>query len=150
MNLSGLFNKDWAEEIAEVSTRPEFQTSEIEIVDPSLIETEWDFETGDEIVTGDGVIYAGRARVIGISGGNNQNGAQYNPTTLIGVRVQIPREGTTSLEVRKGMTARVTSAPRQPRLMDYVFTAVSDFQGSSSAARTFEFFVDGDSVHGDS
>ena len=141
------FSADWAQEIADVSTRPEFQTARVEIVDPSQVETEYDYETGEIITVGDGVIYSGRARVIGINRPTNIVSGQMNTTSLSGVRVQVPREGTTDLAVTKGMVLYVREAPRQPRLKDYVFTAVGDFQGSSSAARTFEFSVDQDSVN---
>lgn len=140
------FSADWAQQIADISTRPEFQTATVRIVDASQIETDYDYDTGEIITVGDGVIYEGRARVIGITKPNNVSSGQMNVTALSGVRVQIPREGTTDLAVTKGMFLYVTSAPRQPRLTDYVFTAVGDFQGSSSAARTFEFAVDQDSV----
>lgn len=146
MGVRGFFNKDWAEEIAKISTRPEFQTAEITIRDPRLDETTIDYDTGEMIVTPGPPVYEGRARVIGLGRPSTQDGGQMNLSSVVGVRVQVPREGTTDLVVRKGMILSVTSAPRQPRLMDYVFTAVGDFQGSSSAARTFEFAVDQDSV----
>lgn len=142
-----LFTSDWADEISELSTLPEFQTAEVEIIDPSLVESEYDIETGETITVGDGVIYSGRARVISSSRGSDAQGSgQFNPTALESVRVQLPREGTTDLAIRKGCFLKVTAAPRQPRLTDYVFTALNDFQGASSAARTIDFVVDMDSV----
>lgn len=146
MGVRGFFNKDWAEAIAEISTRPEFQTAEITIRDPKLDTTDIDYDTGAVVVTPGAPIYEGRARVTGLGRPNTQDGGQMNLSSITGVRVQVPREGTTDLAVRKGMILTVTSAPRQPRLTDYVFTAVGDFQGASSAARTFEFAVDQDSV----
>lgn len=149
------FTSDWAQEIAEVSTLPQFQTATVRLEDPSRVTVDYDTETGEYTTVGDPVVYRGRARVIGINRGQFQsNEGQANPTTLTGVRVQLPRlddEGnlTPELRVRKGFILYVESAPRQPVLTEYVFTAVSDFQGSSSAARTLEFSLDGDSVHGD-
>lgn len=164
------FNRDWPEIIAEVSTRPEFQTANVTITDPSLVETagEYDIETGTypEVIN-PGIVYVGRARIIGIAGDQSVNGdVAGNATNIVAVRVQLPREdsmegayglgdygegvygtgeGVTffvpGIRVRTGCVLMVNSAPRQPVLTEYVFTAISDFQGSSSAARTLEFAV---------
>jgi len=149
------FTSDWAQEIAEISTLPQFQTATVRLEDPSLVTTEYDVETGEYVTTGDPVLYEGRARVIGINRGAFQsNEGQANPTTITAVRVQLPREyerngvtiPTGSIRVQKGCILYVTSAPRQPVLVNNVFTATSDFQGATSAARTLEFALDGDST----
>ena len=141
------FSPDWAQEIADVSTLPAFQTAKVRLEDPDLVTTDYDVETGKSTQVGDPVIYEGRARVIGVTrGAFSSNEGQQNPTTITSVRVQFPREGTTDLRVKKGCILYVTEAPRQPVLTEYVFTASSDFQGASSASRTVEFALDIDSV----
>lgn len=169
------FRVDWPDIVSEISTRPEFQTARVRIEDPALATEDYDIETGETTLTGDPVIYRGRARVIGIRASQSVNGeVSGNSTSLVAVRVQLPRTGTdelgygenefgedeygqtvedefltTSLRVVKGCVLYVESAPRQEVLETYVFTAVSDFQGSSSASRTFEFAVDLDATRGD-
>lgn len=147
------FSSDWAQEVADISTLPEFQTARVRIEDWSGVVTERDLETNElVIISGDPVIYEGRARVIGVNRGAFHSGeGQANATTLVAVRVQLPREDangnpTADLRVRKGAILYVTEAPRQPVLTEYVYTATTDFQGASSAARTLEFSVDLDSA----
>ena len=146
MGVLGAFSGgNWADAVADVSERPEFMTATVRIEDPSLAETEYDYENGTVTVKPGAPVYEGRARVIGMGRPGSGVEGQYNPTSITGVRVQVPRSGTTDIAVTKGMVLYVTSAPRQERLTEYVYTAVGDFQGSSSASRTFEFAVDQDS-----
>lgn len=145
MGVQGIFTRDWADTIADVSERPEFMTAEVRIEDPSSATTDYNYDTGQVETTPGAVLYSGRARVIGIGRPGTNGESQFNLTSIVGVRVQVPRDGMTGVKVKKGMVLYVTSAPRQPRLTEYVYTAVGDFQGSSSASRTFEFAVDQDS-----
>lgn len=158
---------DWAETISRVSTRPEFQNALIRIVDTSLIEYgEYDIETGTQDVTGDGVVYRGRARLIPVRWGTFTGGeSQANSATLSAVRIQIPRldntesedfggepfgeeefgaNSTLTLRVKRGCKVFVETCERNPVLEDLVFNITSDLQGSMSAARTFEAALDGD------
>ena len=138
----------WSEEIAQETEKPEYQTCEIQIVDPKLISEEYNYDTGEYESAGDGVIYSGRARLIAVRRGVNYEGTnQNNSKTISAIRIQIPsRELQQTL--RKGCTARVTSAPMNRTLEGCQLYLASDVHGSSAATRTFEFNMDGDSVNG--
>lgn len=137
---------DWPDEIAEVSTQPQFQRAIIRILDPALLtEDDYDIDTGVWTTDGDAVIYPvgdedGRARVIGVRWGVQSGGeSQANATTLSAIRVQIPQRAVG--RVKKGCKVFVESAPNLV-LESYIFTVTSDMQGSSAAARTFECALD--------
>lgn len=132
--------ENWADEVASVSTLPEFQRAVIRIEDRSLVTEDYDIETGEWTVVGDPVVYSGRARVIGVRWGVQSGGeSQANATTLSAIRVQIPQHAVG--RVKKGCKVYVESAPN-PVLQNYIFTVTSDMQGSSDAARTFECSLD--------
>lgn len=136
---------NWADEIAKVSTRPEYQQARIRIEDPSLVTKEYIFETGKWEITGDSVIYPvgdenGQARIIGVRWGVFTGGeSQANASTITAIRIQIPQHAVG--RVRKGFKVFVESAPN-PILSQYIFVVTSDMQGSSDAARTFEAALD--------
>lgn len=143
------FENDWAAEIAEESTKTEYQTVRVRIEDPSrLTKQEYDWETAEWDIAGDPVVYpllneTGQARVIGIRWGVFTGGeAQANAATLSAVRLQLPRFAIG--RVRKGFKVFVTSAPQNPTLENLIFTVTSDLQGGTSAARTIEMALDGD------
>lgn len=133
--------ENWADEIAEVSTQPEFQRAVIRIEDPSLLtQKSYDIETGEWTITGDPVVYDGQARVIGVRWGVQSGGeSQANATTISAIRVQIPQHAVG--RVKKGCKVIVKSAPNLV-LTSYIFTVTSDMQGSSDASRTFECALD--------
>lgn len=136
---------NWADEIAEVSELPEFQTAKIRIVDPNLITRDYDEETATWTITGDGVIYNDRARIIPVRWGVHSGGeSQANATTLSAMRVQIPRTLATDIRVNKGFRVFVEESPYNLSLVDRMFSVTSDLQGSSSASRTFECMADVD------
>lgn len=142
------FSTNWADEIAEVSTREEFQQARIRIEDPELLtKRDYNFDTGKWDIQGDPVIYpkgdeTGQARIIGVRWGVFSGGeSQANTTTLVSLRVQIPQHAVG--RVHRGCKVFIVSAPN-PVLTQYVFNVTSDFQGSSDAARTFECAVDMD------
>lgn len=137
---------NWADEIAKVSTQPQYQRAVIRIEDSSLLtQSEYDIETGEWAVEGDPVIYPvgdedGRARIIGVRWGVQSGGeSQANATTISAIRVQIPQHAVG--RVKKGCKVFVESAPNLV-LSSYIFTVTSDMQGSSPAARTFECSLD--------
>lgn len=131
----------WQDEVAAVSTLPEFQQAVIRIEDESLlVKGEYDIETGEQEITGDPVVYSGRARVIGVRWGVFSGGeAQANATTITAIRVQIPQHATG--RVKRGCKVFIESAPNDV-LTSFVFNVTSDMQGSSAAARTFECALD--------
>lgn len=138
---------DWADEIAEVSELPEFQTAVIRIVNPNLIEREYDEDTATWTITGEGVIYEGQARVIPVRWGVQSGGeSQANATTLGAMRVQIPRTVASDIRVNKGFKVFVDESPHNLSLVNRIFAVTSDLQGSSSASRTFECMADIDAA----
>ncbi len=139
--------ENWADEIAQESTKSEYQQAVIRIFDKSqaTLVTPYDIETGlGPIYTG-GDIYPigdedGRARIIGVRWGVQSGGeSQANATTISAIRVQIPQHAVG--RVKKGCTVFVESAPNLV-LSSYLFTVTSDMQGSSPASRTFECSLD--------
>lgn len=143
------FNEgSWANEVAEESTKPQYQQARVEIHDPSLQTRTYDVDTAKWTITGDSKVYPvgdedGRARLIGVRWGVFSGGeSQANATTLTAVRLQIPQHAVG--RVKRGMTVKVLSAPN-PVLKEYSIKITSDLQGSSDAARTFECAIDMDS-----
>lgn len=139
------FGASWAQTIADVSTRPEFQNATVRLEDPNLLVPtgEYDIETGTQEFTGDPVIYEGRARIIGVRWGVESGGeSQANAKTLKAVRIQFPYNAVE--RVRKSFNLYVTDGGRNPVLESYMFSSASDIQGSNSAARTIEFYTDSD------
>lgn len=132
---------NWADEIAEISTQPEFQSAQIRIGDPSILTSKtYDIETGKWTITGDPVVYEGQARIIGVRWGVQSGGeSQANATTISAIRVQIPQHAVG--RVKRGCKVFVESAPNLV-LSSYLFTVTSDMQGSSAASRTFECSLD--------
>lgn len=136
------FGANYADEIAAVSTLPEYQTAQIRIEDPSLVSSSYDVETGQWTTVGDPVVYEGQARIIGVRWGVTSEGeSQANRSTISSIRVQIPQHGTG--RVKRGCKVFVMSAPNTV-LTSYAFTVTSDMQGASAAARTFECALDMD------
>jgi hypothetical protein len=159
------FKDDWAAEIAEVSTLPEFQNATIRIEDESLLTYgEYNVEAGEQEVTGNAVVYQGQARLIGIRWGTFTGGeSQANSTTLSAIRIQVPNarlepgagddgygsggyDGGLTGRVKRGCKVFVEAAPKNPSLENRILVITSDFQGSSSAARTFEAAFGSDAV----
>lgn len=136
------FDSDWPDEIAEISTLPEFQNAEIRITLPGT--REYDVDTGTWIGNPPEIVYEGQARVIGVRWGISYTGqSQGNSRDVKAIRFQLPYQGTG--RVRRTASVRVTSSPRIPSLTEFTFAITNDFQGSNAAARTFEATLDGDS-----
>ena len=136
--------KHWSEQIADITSRPEFQTATVRLEDPNrltpgdLNEETWEYE-----YSGNPVVYEGRARIIGVRWGVGSGGeSQANAKTLKAIRVQFPPQAVD--RIRKGFALYVTECERNPVLTEYVFLATNDFQGSSAATRTVEFALDSD------
>lgn len=137
----------WQDEVAEESSKAEYQQAVIRIFDQSqAVETEpYDIESGTGPVYEGGDIYplgdeTGQARIIGVRWGVFSGGeSQANATTITAIRVQIPQHAVG--RVRRGCKVFVESAPNLV-LPSYLFTVTSDMQGSSAASRTFECALD--------
>lgn len=142
MNISGLFDKDWAEEIAEVTASPEFQTATIEIQYVSN-DGEYDVDTGETTGRVVETLYAGRARVIAVrTSVFRQAAAMMNSHVSEFVRVQIPRDAVG--RVLTGSLVRILTAPEAPFLEGRMLMVNSDFHGASAATRTLECGFDND------
>lgn len=147
------FPDSWTDEIAEISTLPEYQTAVIKIVDPSSGNRTYNPDTNTWTGSLGASVYEGQARIIGIRWSVFYGGeASANAQNITGVRVQLPREkdgGTSTFSrIRRGYKMFVTDCPQTPVLKDMIFSVSSDFQGSSSASRTIEFALDGDVAKG--
>lgn len=143
------FAKEWPDEIVAVSTLPEFQTACIEIRDPSLVTRDYNVKEAKWTYTGDSLIYpqegeTGQARIIAPRWGSDLGvEAGTNAFTETPIRVQLPYQAVE--RVRKGFKMVVVESTRNPALEGLMFVCTSDFQGSSAAARTLQFKLDGDS-----
>lgn len=130
----------WEAEIASVSGLAEFQNATIQIVDPSLLTTTYDYDSNEYTVTGDGVVYTGQARVQPLRSTNVGGVSGGNPTSVSGVTVQIPYGEV--VVVKRGWRVQVTDGGRNTALEGFLFTVVSDVNSSHQASHTFEAMVD--------
>lgn len=156
------FSKFWTDSIAEITGLPEYQTCEISILDEALVRypgptypvdpqnPQPDEDINDVTTDGydpdtdtyrdpivNGVVYSGQARFIPIRAGIFTGGeSQANADTIRSVRFQLPQHAGPKY-IRKGLTVKITAAPRNPSLVGRWATVNDDFQGSSAAARTF-------------
>lgn len=137
------FAKHWTDEIAEISTREEFQNALIEIWGASE-EAVYDIDTGEwTYPTNPEPIYVGRARIIDVRWGVSYGGeSQGNAKTVTSIRVQVPKNSVG--KILKGAGVTVISSQDNPSLGGTRFKITSGLQGTAQAARTFEAAVDGD------
>ena len=87
------FPTEWPDEIAEVSTDPEYQNALVTLIDPErVVDGEYDTETGEYgPVTDDGSVWHGRARLIGVRWGVTRlNEDTWNADTQTAIRAQFP------------------------------------------------------------
>lgn len=139
------FNTDWADEIVQETTKEEYQNALVRLRDDSLVYSDYDIDTAEWLVIGNGVIYTGNARIIGIRWGVFHGGeSQSNASTEKAIRVQLPFQAVG--RVKKGVKVFVDSCPRNPALEGLIFTVTQDFQGSMAGARTLECALDGDAA----
>lgn len=137
-------SKAWTDEIAELSTLPEFQNASIEIWDPSITGT-YDVVTGEwtHPEDEDPILYEGRARVRDLRWGVFSGGeAQFNTKSLSTIRVQVPKNAVGRLPA--GASVIVRECDDHPALVGVIFAVTDGFQGGAQAARTFEASVDSD------
>lgn len=138
------FKGDWNDEIASETSKADYQTCTIQIVDPKLVEGgEFDWKTNTYgPVINDGVVYSGQARFIPIRAGIHHGGeSQANAMVVRAMRFQLPQfDG--PLYIRMGLTVKFLTAPRNPSLVGRWATVTDDFQGSSAATRTFNASMD--------
>lgn len=136
------FTSRWTDDIAEVSTRPEFQNATVEITFATS-DGEYDIDTGQGGNRVIETLYEGQARVIAVrTSVFRQAAAQMNSHVSEFVRVQIPKNATG--RVLTGAVVRIITAPDTPALEGRRLMVNSDFHGASSAARTLECGYDND------
>lgn len=136
------FSSKWTDDIAEISTLPEFQNATVEITFATS-DGEYDIETGQGGNRVIETLYSGQARVIAVrTSVFRQAAAQMNSHVSEFVRVQIPKNATG--RVLTGTVVRITSAPDTPALEGRRLMVNSDFHGASSASRTLECGYDND------
>lgn len=136
--------RTWTDEIAELSTRPEFQNSTIRVLDPSVTGT-YDIETGKWEYDEDEnfVIYEGRARIRDVRWGVYSGGeSQFNTKSISNIRVQVPKEAMP--HPPKGAPVEVLECSDNSGLVGTLFLVTDGFQGGAQASRTFEAAVDSD------
>lgn len=94
-------------------------------------------------------IYSGQARFIPIRAGVFQGGeAQLNTTTIRAVRFQVPFADLPG-RVHTGAIVTFTEVPYNPNLLGRTAKVNDDFQGATTASRTFHAMMDADSEQAD-
>lgn len=102
-------------------------------------ETEWG------LLPTDFVVYSGPARYIPIRAAIWQGGeAQANATSIRAVRFQIPRSHR-GVRIHSGAIVTIIAAPFNGSLVGRTAKVNDDFQGSTTATRTFHAMMDADS-----
>lgn len=93
----------------------------------------------------DSTVYSGQARFIPVRAGVWQGGeAQLNATTIRAVRFQLPRSAM-GTRIHAGAIVTIVSSPFNPNLKGRTAKVNDDFQGSTTATRTFHAMMDADS-----
>ena len=103
------------------------------------------FDSGWELLPVNSTVYSGQARFIPVRAGVWQGGeAQLNATTIRAVRFQLPRSAMDT-RIHAGAIVTITSAPFNGNLEGRTAKVNDDFQGSTTATRTFHATMDADS-----
>lgn len=140
--------RHWTDHIREITEKAEFQNGFIQIRNPKLLTRNKSIKDGTVTVTGDPVVWEGKARIVGYRSAVPSNkGSLSDPTGNKAMRFQIPRDSYTG-RVLRGWQIRVTDGGDNPRLTDYLFIVESDTVVSNEASRTIEAIVDVEAVPG--
>ena len=125
--MSYSFAENWAQEIADVSSLPEFQNATITLY------------SGGSVITGAENM---RARIIGVRSTLDVNGRQSGDATgSKALRIQFPYESYPS-RVERGTRVRIVDGGRNPAMEDYLVTVDSDNMSSQRASHTLDCTVD--------
>lgn len=136
--------KTWADEITSVTDSEEFQTCKIKVTDNSNTKQVRNPETGEITVSGAVVVYEGRARFIPVRSSVFEGGeGQANAMSIRAARIQIPASYT-GRRFNSACTVQFTEAPNNEALLTRIARVSEDFQGSTTATRTFHVYLDGD------
>jgi len=135
----------WADSVGTISD--EFKNATVTILDPSLITSTYNVDTGVTSQTGDPVIVAGvLARIQPVRlAVDTRGGTTGNPSGEVRMRVQIPRTAYVG-KIRRGWIVNVTAASRNPELLDYVLVVDAVINSSWRASTTIECTVDVENV----
>lgn len=137
--------RSWADDISDLTESEEFQTALVQIVDPRLVTSTYNVDTGVKTVTGNGVIYEGRARLKSLRSGLDRTNTNFsNPSTYSPIRVQVPHKDLRDVKVQRGTFVYVVSAPHNPSLDGLKFVITNSTEGASPATRSFYCEYDGD------
>lgn len=132
----------WGEEIREVSTQEAYQNCTVSIFDPTVSESEYDYDTDTWSPTTQAPIYEGKARFIPVRAGvYHQGESQANSTTIRAVRFQLQSDPG---RIKTGYKVKFLTAPNNPSLVGQFATVNDDFQGSTTASRTIHASMDAD------
>lgn len=141
------FKTNWTDEIAEITTRSEFQncTVRIERNEPD-VQGEYDIDTGKWTYPSgaDPVIYEGRARIQPIRWGVFAGGeSQARSRVVTSITIQLPKN--TIGPTRLGYKLKVVSADdAEVYLKNQWYNITEGNQAGAQASRTLEASVDGD------
>jgi hypothetical protein len=136
------FRKKWSEEISEVSNISEYQNAIIQIIDPSALAEEYDYETNSYVSSGSGVVYEGRARMgtrtgqLDVPPGDRANATGEKKTIF-----QIPHDLYTG-PIKRNFRIRIVDGGEAYQLENYMFTVQADVNSTHMAARTIEAIAD--------
>ena len=133
---------NWGDEIREESTKDEYQNCTVSVFDPTVSESEYDYDTDTWTPTTILPIYEGNARFIPVRAGvYHQGEAQANSTTIRAVRFQLQSDPG---RIKTGYKVKFLTAPNNLSLVGQFATVNDDFQGSTTASRTFHASMDAD------
>lgn len=130
----------WSDIIAEVSDT--MKPDRIELLDPSLVSSTYNVDTGTYVTTGNPVVatdVSARIQPFRVSVDVGANGTG-NPSGEIRVRVQIPRTSVTG-RIQRGWQVRVLKSERTPDLPTYLLFVDSVVNSSWRASITLECTV---------
>lgn len=134
------FSKDWGQEIAEISTRPEYQTGRVRITSSDIEDQGvYDIDTGEwSEGMGTVILYEGQARFVPIRWGVDARDTHlFNASTTTRLRVQVP-ESELPDEVPRGSLVTILEAPFAPHMVGATSVVVGGVQNSSNGSRNLE------------
>lgn len=135
------FSMSWGQEIAEISTQPEFQAVvvRVELKNPEGKSGEFNFETNEyEDFEEPVVLYEGPARFAPIRWGvDSRNTHIFNSSTTTRLRFQFPY-GVMQQNVPAASRIWIVEAPRSPHMIGGTAVVTADVQNSDNGARTLE------------
>lgn len=113
--------------------------AQVEIYDAEFSERTYDATTNVWSGTAT-TLYTGKARIQPLTGASDAP-SEYDPTVLQSVRVQIPLTDSTP-DIRPSHRLKVTSAPENPALEDFVYIVMGVLNSSNAWERTLMCRVD--------